>query len=232
MTKLCTKITITDVESFYFITTINTTGLRLNQSSPFIEREIENILTNGIRKPFDVYKIMAWKIGAIKHRNSESSKSFVFYNGCNPTLYHLTNGQNSIELKDFAKYITNNIERLERKVSTIGRTEFLKIYKDLETHAPNGCGPVYLITLIYFISHGLYPIYDRFAKKSLIALDSVLAPGHIIFDPLIPGRKEYDNIWNFYNAYTNQLMTNFGTQSISRIIDRSLWVYGHNFPSK
>ena len=96
-------------------------------------------------------------------------------------------------------------------------------------------GPVYAITILYFVTHGEFPIYDRFAH---IALKKICE--NTAFHDLI-SQKYLDNefhktrtVKTWYNEYKNnyiqRLKDIFGDEYISnREIDRALWTYGHLF---
>ena len=76
-----------------------------------------------------------------------------------------------------------------------------------------GIGPVYLITLLYFISKGQYPIYDKFAHISL----KMIEEKDCQFNSLIK-----DN-------YVTRLRNIFGKAYNDSNVDRALWVYSHLF---
>ena len=49
---------------------------RVGQSSRPIEDYMDELLKNGVKEPLDVVRILAWKLGKIKH--SESKNGFVY----------------------------------------------------------------------------------------------------------------------------------------------------------
>ena len=51
--------------------------------------------------------------------------------------------------------------------STNNKSEPQEVINELKNNSPNGIGTVYLITLLFFISRGEYPIYDRFVKIAI-----------------------------------------------------------------
>lgn len=127
--------------------------------------------------------------------------------------------------------------------------EMLKdLRKILQIESPKaktikGIGSVYLITILYFVSSGKYPIYDRFAAMALQALLCGKKPGTKIQIRDLPD-KTSDSFLNMlddpnsaYKEYINSLeivskMYYDGKKDgyqIDRRLDRALWVYGHLF---
>lgn len=61
-------------------------------------------------------------------------------------------------------------------------------------------GTVYIITLIYFLSKGKYPIYDKFAHKAIMAIDSNRNPMDItVASP--PDKSSVAKVINMYTEY-------------------------------
>jgi hypothetical protein len=98
-----------------------------------------------------------------------------------------------------------------------------------------GFGYVYLLTLQFFITHGRFPIYDKFAQVAALAIDRGLMP-----DSPPKSHVKYTELtkWSDYQVYVNLLgrIRNACPQQapnspmfISRDLDRALWVYGHFF---
>lgn len=88
-------------------------------------------------------------------------------------------------------------------------------------------GEVYAAAFLYFVSGGYYPIYDRFARMALTALedDNIKIGDSVRFKSLS---------WNSYLTYIDELTRNFGDNwrtniEENRRIDRALWAYGHMF---
>lgn len=92
---------------------------------------------------------------------------------------------------------------------------------------------MYIITLLYFISHGQYPIYDRFAWKAIQAICDDKKPGDVINALELPAKntRAFDTVFDTYMIpYIEKLKSVFGaTYQESRDVDRALWVYGHKF---
>lgn len=84
-----------------------------------------------------------------------------------------------------------------------------------------------MITLIYFLSGGKYPIYDKFAHIAVKALYMNENPKDI-FVGGAPGKGNMDQAIGMYKEYCWLLKQVFGKYDIDRELDRALWVYGHS----
>lgn len=223
-------------ERYYLYTdkVISASNKSVFKNSEFIENQIENLLNNGIKDENDVIHILAWKTGKIKHKDSELNKKFEYYSNWlineDKKDYEITI-YDRIDVKTFAEYIVKNITVLESE--SIDNPQ--NVLNKLKDESPQGIGTVYLITLLYFISKGKYPIYDRFVT---IAVDAILnnkKPNDYVSYSELPNKKDkkFDKVINIYNKnYVNKLNEIFGDEYKSnRDIDRALWVYGHLFNS-
>lgn len=145
--------------------------------------------------------------------------------------------RNAIEKEKFIKfcdYISKHKEELSYKAT---KDHYHEAFEEMAKISPKGIGTVYLITLLFFLSKGLLPIYDRFASAALSALESGIKPGNEVevvtppskelvmkvkkelYDPFIA--KMNSNTYANYNKCTNI--------EERRRIDQALWVYGHYF---
>ena len=61
-------------EPCYFIENKKAEGIRHTQTARCVEDEVVAILNGHIESRADVAKVMAWKIGKIKHGESEENK--------------------------------------------------------------------------------------------------------------------------------------------------------------
>ena len=124
-------------------------------------------------------------------------------------------------------------ERLGKELEKKAESDPQQVLCELRDLHINGLGTVYIITLLYFISHGQYPIYDRFAWKAIQAICDDTKPGDVIHASELPEKKShaFDTVFDTYmNPYMDKLKSVFGsTYQESRDIDRALWVYGHKF---
>ena len=94
-------------------------------------------------------------------------------------------------------------------------------------------GPVYLLTLVSFITRGKAPIYDIFALRAIAAIKHEIPLGASVpVGGLIQNKKktEVSKVLSLYNEYIDNIEDVFGTEyQNNRNIDRALWVYGHLF---
>lgn len=205
----------------------------ITQNSSYIENEIEKILNSGIKEKSDVFKIFAWKIGKIKHGESQCKKEFIFSKDWgNAFDGSVSIRGNRIDLNPLAEYVVKNICKLEKSASSSPQ----KVLNDLRDNCPKYIGTVYLITLLFFISKGQYPIYDRFALRALKAVDEGIKPGAVIRDEELPDKNSKKFTSVFHDKiipYINLLEKSFGKEyQKKRKIDQALWVYGHCFNTK
>lgn len=214
----------------------------VSQTSRFIEDEIDCLLKRGIKTKEDVVHIMAWKMGKVKHKDSqeESEKAgkvkFVYASkwegaenfdaGRNPTVQRYGKDFN---LGELATYVAEHITELEVQA----KDDPQSVLDKLKNQNISGLGPVYLITLLYFISRGKYPIYDQFAVFALEAISGGKKPGDKVEFHALPDKssKRFGAIMQTeMKSYINSIMSIFGSAYWeNRDIDRALWVYGHMF---
>ena len=206
---------------------------RLNRSSCFVEEQICSILYNGIKEPTDVIKILAWKVGKIKHKESELKRKIIYTKDWKDAevTFKIMRYKESVDLTPMVEYITENYDSLHQQ--SIEEPQIaLNNLKKIPAH---GIGTVYLLTLLFFISKGEHPIYDRFAMKALIAADKGYRPNEVsITTKELPpkGSNAFDSLMRneIIKKYTYLLNDFFGVDyKTNRDIDRALWVYGHLF---
>lgn len=119
----------------------------------------------------------------------------------------------------------NYLNRVKEKV-VVGNN-FETMYKSLvELNPPHNFGAVYMINLLFFLSGGNWPIYDRFAYKAAKALFMEKRPDQIYVGPA-PSKEKVADVVNMYSEYIWLLEKLFGKKNIDRKTDRALWVYGH-----
>ena len=222
----------------YFLKEIGEQGLvpNLGRSSKYIEKEIEKILYKGIKNERDVARIIAWKILKIKHRESEDNQKFVYASDwVNAEQLSVTRYSNPFPLDTIAHDITSDIKKLE-KLATEDPQGLLNTINKPEY---KGMGSVYLVTLLYFLSKGAYPIYDQFAMMALTAIKGNTTPKagekvvvDVEFTDLpVKESKGFSHVMeNEMAIYISMLNEIFGEEwKTNRDIDRALWVYGHLF---
>ena len=200
----------------------------VSQSSRYTEDEIDRLLREGIKCELDVIHILAWKIGKIRH--AESKSRFCYSKDwSNAESFRANRYGKEFDLKTISQYIVKNIESLEDQAKSNPQ----KVLNDLRDINIKGLGSVYLVTLLYFISRNTFPIYDRFAKMAIDAIETGLKPGSSVCYCELPTKdsKEFGHIMDDYiYPYQKKLETQFGDKyREGRDVDRALWVYGHMF---
>lgn len=203
----------------------------LSQCSRFVEDEIDRLLKEGIKSKLDVVHILAWKIGKIKHL--ESDNQFVYAKDwANAEKFDVTLRKEKFDIDKMAEYIVGNFEALEEKATHDPQG----VLRDLNSVGVAGIGPTYLLTLLYFISKEKYPIYDQFAVMAADAIVADIEPGNRVEYRFMPDKNSetFDTIMQEYMApYIQKLNDIFGdAYQKSRDIDRAIWVYGHLFKDK
>lgn len=181
----------------------------LNRDLNF-EREIENILYSDTLNDKNIMDILCWKIGATSKNEDDQT---------------VTNQWRTIEVHELIEKIKGE------KQKNCDVKEMLKQLIEFD-----GIGSVYAITLLYFITKGEYPIYDRFAHIALKQIESGASFDNIIQDAAL--RQEFhanstkiETLYDDYQkCYIHRLTKIFGEEfKTNRDIDRALWVYGHLF---
>ncbi|MBQ4249614.1 MAG: hypothetical protein II705_06180, partial [Clostridia bacterium] len=137
-----------------------------------------------------------------------------------------------VNLKKLCEYVNREFKSVN--------TNYEEVYKKLanlpkETVAH--IGPVYILTLVSFISRGLFPIYDIFAQRALNAIKLGKAPGSSVLDGNAGGKliqnlqkDNVEKVLSLYNDYIKGIETVFkDSYNHNRNVDRALWVYGHLF---
>lgn len=215
---------------YYFNDNDKAEGIKYTQSSSYVENEkIMPILQGHIDSYSDFAKIMAWKIGKIKHKESQDKKKIIYasdWSNCektNPLRY-----KNKLDLKKLAKYICSNREELE--ILAIQNPQ--ECLRRLSKVNISGIGTVYLITLLFFLSHGQYPIYDRFAQGALYAFKNDIKPNGAVCVRELPTKNSggFANLMEGqYGEYIKELEALGVDYKNDRRVDRALWVYGHAF---
>ena len=214
--------------NIYYLDTEQLNGIR--KSSRFIENTIDDLLKKGINSEKDVINILAWKLGKIRHRESENIKCFVYTSDWeNAKQYDIKIYGKKVEIYKFIKYIVSNINGLEIEANEYPQS----VLDKLNEKSPYGIGTVYMITLLYFISRGKYPIYDRFAMIAIDAITNGNKPDEFVKYKQLPSKKEkgFNKLMNNgMNNYIYKIEDVFGKEyQNNRDIDRALWVYGHLF---
>jgi len=196
------------------------------RSSRLVEDQVCSLLAKGsLLSEDDLKLLMAWKIGAIDHRASEQNKKIAYYYGWDGK----TKNRYGHPLGSSIACLASKMSDIAKEIAA-GKPEYLfNLHSNLD-----GFGPVYIITMLFFVSQGRYPIYDRFAHIAVQAVQEGLAPGsYVSYKPV--------QRWSDYEEYV-RLLSPIGEACcdqpknsrmlISRPVDRALWVYGHSFSSQ
>lgn len=211
-----------EIDKKEFIQLYNTCYYLTN--SYVAEKEIENLLTDGIKSREDVFKIFAWKIGRIDHKRSRQEGKICYTKGCCLEKYEMTTRQGTINIEKICRFI-------EREYTNLSKKKPVEILDELrkEPDKIEKLGSVYLLTLVYFISKGKAPIYDRFAKMALDACMEKKKLGSYVKPFYLPDKKSKKLYSSYEENYSSKLYEYFGEELKNRNLDRALWVYGHLF---
>ncbi len=211
----------------------------LRKSSHFTEDRIKAILREGIQCKKDVMHILAWKMG--KFRHYECTEDYVYAEDWKDAeKYEVKIGNRNENLEGFCKSVLECANSYKGIKWTDEAAQ--EVMNKLKKVRCQRIGSVYIITLLYFISNGKYPIYDQFAMKGLLAIEQKAKPdregqGRVDWPAnlRIPevNSKAYDRIISSecYYEYRKLLKKYFGEEAFSscRKIDQMLWMYGHAF---
>lgn len=212
-----------------------------------VEEDVEKIAKNTIdlEAPPETlcseitWKHIAWKAGKLKYKAEGFSKGDMLFvdgkyawDGKRIDGVFIGRKRNETGLSE-----SERKDRIDKFISSINEyyktclskdISFKSAYEkclELNTDCYN-IGTVYTITLIYFLSKGSLPIYDKFAHKAAKAVYLGVSPSEV-FVGEAPGKTETQKIYNMYNEYCWLLKQIFGQEKISRKQDQALWVYGH-----
>lgn len=206
-------------------------------NSKYVEDRIEALLNADSLSPEDVMLILRWKLGRIDHKKSQSMNKIVFRGNENGSITQTERGKkvNAAKL----------CETIAAKYTDWKNSyDYQSILMELRDNSPENIGTVYLLTLLYFITGGELPIYDRFAMMAARAIigdefRGSRKPGAVIEYKEPPAKKDggFGSLINSdrsqYREYIRILKQIFGEEyKTDRNIDRALWVYGHCFRDK
>lgn len=193
-------------------------------------QDVEDFIVNELRlqkealnqRNGDAVKIkksyIAWKAGKLL---SPEGVSDSIQNGWGKKIENLDSYIESINrpenIGEIRKHINKNeIEEAYKKLSELNTACGVK-----------NLGSVYIITLIYFLSGGKYPIYDCFAHTAVRALYMNENPKDIFIGGA-PNKTDTNKVMVMYKEYCWLLKQVFGKYDICRELDQALWVYGHS----
>lgn len=240
-TKFSKKAFVQTYEkSYYLLSKDNEFYIpKVSVNSGVAEKNIQSILDNGISDKEDVNRILAWKIGGIDHKKSRNHIEFF-----DKWKGEKEDGKTIIKARYFKceeSAFKKFCERLSDRAIEIERTfhsgdgglenalsKIISVIdgEDKDESVP-GLGPVYILTILYFITKNESPIFDRFAYTAVKAIYNGVTPDKIWYEN--PSSKNVKDIIRVIDEYKWYLTQVFGSEKIIREEDRALWVYGHLF---
>lgn len=197
-----------------------------NQTSPFVENRVCGLLQQTVQlSRNDLILAMAWKIGLIDHHRSEVVQKIEY-------LYDWPTALRDRYGRDFSGGISSLASRMPSMVQHIaqGNPQYLfNLHPTL-----GGFGPVYVLNVLFFVSHGRYPIYDQFAHVAAKAIHQGLKPESYVAYNAVQEWSDYKDYMNLLSPISKACPEQFRLPSmfVSRPVDRALWVYGHFFRTK
>ena len=240
---------ITTYKNYYFlgndIDDICPKGIM--QSSEWAEKQVLDLIRPEQRRQWDeqsVKQILAWKTGKINHKTTEEKKSFDYVKGWREDSFAVQlPHQQPMDTEAFRNLAITVVALHKEYCDQLKDKDVVwkKLLQYVNDNNIAGLGSVYLITLLFFITNGECPIYDRFAMAALASFElsqnGINVPdGAIIRGCGLPDRKSNDaykllsDSDSKYVKYQGLLESFFDDAWKSdRDIDRALWVYGHKF---
>ena len=172
-----------------------------NKNSHIAEDRIKDILEKCKEKKDisakDVYDILAWKIGKIRHGASDTNNKIEYYSDWKDGILEGKINGDTINQEQF--------EEIAKKLNELseGEDSFEKYIGELTKFT--GIGNVYAITLRYFITGGKHPIYDQYAYRAIKAImrDFSNGVGIWVDKTDVKQYKEESNIYSFIEGMCN-----------------------------
>lgn len=204
---------------------------RVSVNSRTAEKRADELLVNGIKKVEDVSFILAWKIGGIDHKKSDAKEVIKYKDEWSKGKVLVVGGHYRFEcdresFNVFCDRIVEIAQKFDDSAEEARLYNALKETIDATKAFSISLGTVYILTIMYFITKGESPIFDRCAYKAAKAIYNDVEPVNVWYES--PSNKELKTITTVINEYKWYLERLFGTSSIPRDYDRALWVYGHN----
>ena len=186
------------------------------------EKEIETFLSKDLHsiEPFDVMRILEWKLGRIDYKRSQCEGKTWYRHWDEMNKYKTKTRSGEIDAKELCEFISKDYGSLKKKSPCA-------VFSDLAKQGVANLGTVYIITLVYFITQEC-PIYDRFAHQAIIAIKNDNKPGEVVKYATLPSKTESNAFQKYESCYFKELVSVFPNY-MDRDVDRALWVYGHLF---
>ncbi|MGA9040362.1 MAG: hypothetical protein WB421_07495 [Terriglobales bacterium] len=216
---------------YYFLNGPKWGGRPRNQTSYYVEDTVCALLTKTPPLSLqDLVLAMAWKIGLIDHGRSEFTKKIEYQQNW-PTTLTARLQYGTLNFSSSIPYLATNMAAINAQLNRDPQYLFNMVRRQLPQ--VKGFGYVYILTLQFFITHGKFPIYDKFAHVAALAIDQGLSPASPPKSYVKYGLtkwSDYDNYMNLLARIRNAYQQQAGSPMfISRDLDRALWVYGHFF---
>jgi len=220
-------------EPYYFLNgpTLDRRINGRNQSSRFVEDQVCALLTQ-VTPPLsqqDLALAMAWKIGGlIDHRRSEANQKIEHLQQNWPIGLTAKGQYRTLDFSRSIPSLANNMNTILKQISQNNPQYLFELAPQLE-----GFGNVYILTILFFLTQGKYPIYDKYAHIAGQAINQDLSPGSFVDYKGLQKWGDYIHYMGLLGPINKACHQQFGNSStfISRLEDRALWVYGHFFKS-
>lgn len=208
---------------------------------PKQEKDVEEILASSQLSRDDVTTLLKWKTGRENKDGVINARKGIKLSEVWGALF--PGGEEILSKEEILKH-----GELDLKSGT------KKLIEELLSNKVQGISTVYAITILYVLTNGEYPIYDRFAAAAVHALydpeacfskevkisRSELPPidqiGKSI--PLLfpldvsSDQKSCLREYAWYVEHVRELSHRLAASLTDRDLDRALWTYGHCFRAK
>lgn len=192
-----------------------------NKTSMEAEKEAEKLLNKEELNEKDIRYAIAWKAGKVDKDGKIVEEEGGLRNGYGSPI-------KKEELDSYIEYVIEKQSEIKEMVNG-DDWDIDKMFNLLSQNTPKNFGSVYIFNLLFFISNGKLPIYDKFAHKAIKALYFGIHPSEVYVGDA-PSKSDAEAAANLYKEYMLFLELVFGEEApgIPRKLDRALWVYGHN----
>jgi hypothetical protein len=212
-------------EPYYFLGNVGV-GCRIrNRTSRFVEGRVCDLLGQTAALSLqDLVLVMAWKTGMIDQLGSDVQKKIVFAGDWATRL--TAYGQRTVDFSSSIPSLAAKMPTAQVQVDNGSPRYLYDLAQRFE-----GFGPVYALTVLFFASHGRFPIYDRYAHIAAQAIHEDLPPEANVSYRQLSKWREYERYMDLLARVRNACPKERADSSmfVSRTLDRALWVYGHFF---